>query len=184
MRLLFLICFLLCLTKAHAAEAPANCESLLAQEMVILPNTTLEVFDRTPDKGWRVLEAAKCYAQAEEIITRYLVNHEWQSSLHLHLGQLQLRQEKRPNAATSFRNALRKGDGATGPFKFNEFALALAAFAEHDRIAFDKNVAVVSAGTENFGNRQNMRLLKALAENFDAKYVEILAVLEKSSTSK
>jgi hypothetical protein len=162
-----------------AADSALSCDVIFGQEAAALSTITLDQFDRTPGRGWRVLNDAKCYSQAEELLNQYLLNHEPQSSLYLHLGQIQLREEKRTAAASNFRKALR--EGGSGEFKFNDFSLALAAYAEQDRIAFEKHTAIVAAHTANFGNRQNMNLLNALADNFTKKYTEILAILAKEN---
>ncbi len=184
MRILLFVFLVLELDLSRAADTHGNCEALLTQAVGTLPEITLEQFDRTEGKGWRVLETAKCYPEAEVLLTQYLATHEPQSSLFLHLGQMQLRQEKRGAAAASLQKSLRPSEQPNSPFKFNAFVSALIAFTEQDRPRFDVHFAVVHAGSDNFGNRQNMRLLSALSENFNAKYLDILAVLEKNPLKK
>jgi hypothetical protein len=113
------------------------------------------------------LVEGKCFSEVEEILKKYVVLNGPQSSLWMHLGQGQLKLNKRGDAAESFKASLRQGSASEDEFKFNDFALALAAYALHDRVQFDLHVAVGAAGSENLGNRQNMKFLAELQENFD-----------------
>lgn len=183
MPLYLLIFFFIIFSNCFASESLPSCKTTLAEELHALPTMTLELFDRTPGKGWRVLETAKCYPQAEDLLKRYIAMHGPQSSLYLHLGQIQLRQENRIAAADSFQKSLRQGEKTTDSFKFNDFVSALTAYAERDRARFDKHINVVKAGIDNYGNRQNMRLLNALADNFEANYNDVLSILEKIPVS-
>jgi hypothetical protein len=162
-------------TLAFASEdETSSCSQLERQALLQLPRESIEIFDRTPGRGWRVLADIGCFQESEHLIAKYLEEHGEQSSLRIHIAQMQLRQGKNDAAAINFRKSVRHDERPDTPFKFNDFVLALAAFSLRDRVQFDAHHAVLRSGAENFGNRQNLRLLDAIAASFDKPYLTIL----------
>ncbi|MDN2671828.1 hypothetical protein OX459_10540 [Janthinobacterium sp. SUN026] len=158
-----------------AMSAPiADCPAELARQTAQVASMSLKEFDLTPDSGWRVLADAQCFSEAESILKRYLESNGPQSSLFIHLGQIELRLDKRVEAERNFMLALRPGDSANLPFKFNDFVLALAAYAAGDRTKFLTHYAIIERHAENIGNGRNLKLLTAIRDNFDRKYLDIL----------
>ncbi len=151
-----------------------ECMQRYHEQAQLLRNMDLTAFDRTNGKGWRVLADASCFAQAERLIQDFQALHDGAPSLDIHLGQMQLRQEKRAEAARSFKSAVRP-DRADAEFKYNDFVLALAAYAERNRAAFEQHMSEVQKFPENFGNKMNLRLLHQISDRFDESYLAILA---------
>lgn len=151
-----------------------DCSRLYDEQAGQIQSIDLNTFDRTQGKGWRVLADAACFAQAERLILDFNAAHGSQPSLYVHLGQMQLRQEKRADAARNFKLAVRS-DRADSEFRYNDFVLALAAYAERDRSAFDAHLAAVRQFPENFGNKMNLRLLDQVSAHFDEDYLKVLA---------
>ncbi|MET0856888.1 MAG: hypothetical protein ABWY27_09070 [Telluria sp.] len=158
-------------------DGTTSCLQLERQALSQLPRESVETFDRTAGSGWRALADIGCFRESEHLIAKYLEEHGEQSSLRIHIAQMQLRQGKNEAAAANFRKSLRQDERPDTPFKFNDFVLALAAFSLHDRVQFDAHHAVLRNGAENFGNRQNLRLLDAIASSFDKPYLTILNAL-------
>ncbi len=171
----------------NAGTDPAtDCAALAASSHAASQNMDYQAFDQTQQQGWRVLQDAGCFAEAENLMQAFAASHtpeneRARAALQLHIGQMQLRQDKRSAAARSFRQAVRAdGDGA---FKFNDFALALAAWAENQPQAFARHQAVLRSAQDNPGNRINLRLLDAMEAHFGQPYNLVLQVMAARATA-
>lgn len=163
---------------AHAQDlARPECKALEQTESARLPTATLKEFDYTMGSGWRVLADNGCVEQAETLIAKYIELHGEQSSLRVHLGQMELRLGKKELAAINLTKSLRSNEAHDAAFKFNDFISALIAYARNDEKSFNSHYQVVKEHDDNFGNKQNLRLLTAISLNFNRPYNDILDTL-------
>lgn len=159
----------------YAQAGPIDdCNAEFSRQMATLSSVSLNDFDRKVDSGWRLLADAKCFGDARKIIKEYMRENGQQPSLFLHLGQIELRMAMRTEAEESFKNAIKKDEPGDSKFKFNDFSLALAAYAAADFQEFKKHYDVVEKNSDNFGNKMNLKLLNSIRENFNQPYLEIL----------
>ncbi|MGK5026937.1 hypothetical protein [Janthinobacterium sp. RB2R34] len=61
--------------------------------------------------------------------------------------------------------ALRENEKIDEKFKFNDFFLALAAYAENDIQKFNQHYKVIEENSDNFSNKMNLKLLKLYGIN-------------------
>ena len=137
-----------------------DCHAEYSRQASTSSSLSLVDFDQKTNSGWRVLADARCFEEAGKMIKQYIEINGPQSSLFLHLGQIELRLDRRSEAKESFLLALRENEKNDEKFKFNDFSLALAAYAAGDIQEFNKHYEIIEENSENFGNKMNLKLLK------------------------
>lgn len=82
--------------------------------------------------------------------------------------------DRRSEVKESVILALRENEKIDEKFKFNDFFLALAAYAENDIQKFNQHYKVIEENSDNFSNKMNLKLLKFIRDKFNDSYLKIL----------
>lgn len=151
----------------------AECDSLLMSGLSNDLKLTYEQFDQTPGKGWRMLEAEKCYGEAAILLDRYMHdNNANQTSLKWHLLQMYAFSNQSNKALEIVSQVLIPNEKQSNSlFLWNDYVLATAGFLENDlsKLKLHRdNLAKYGKGFKP--NEMNLVTLDRLIGNFGQTY--------------
>ncbi len=170
-RLIVLLLIFLYVPVINACELSPN----KAQELMQL---SLEKFDYTPNDGWRPYSESGCNEVAIKLIAMYIKEHGEVKSLSFHLGQLYLRVNQYDSAKESFKKSLSKTQKETDILKWNEFVYSYIYYIEKDSKKLQKQIEVIEAGSDFWGNKANLKVANLLLKNINNLYADILKLME------
>ncbi|RYD15180.1 MAG: hypothetical protein EOP90_09560 [Lysobacteraceae bacterium] len=161
-----------------ASSAASGCAALFRERVAADLDLPYDTFDQTEGHGFRILAAAGCPAEAADLIEAWIAkNKTTRRSLDWHIAQMRAEAGATEAAIAAARRSLISADEArTNAFKWNDYVLAVIAFLQRDRAAFDRHRDVLAAAADaHAGNAMNLRFIDRLEAGFGGSYAAALA---------
>ena len=159
-------------------SATGGCAALYRERLAVDLDLPYETFDQTEGRGFRILAGAGCPAEAADLIEAWVAkNATTRRSLDWHIAQMRAEAGATDAAVAAAKRSLISDDEArANAFKWNDYVLAVIAFLQQDRAAFDRHRTVLATAADaHAGNAMNLRFLDRLAAGFGGSYAAALA---------
>ncbi len=165
-----------------ASSVQADCQSLLAEQLKSDLSLSYQAFDQTPDAGWRVLQAQRCYSEAAVLIEAWMAQSKTQpNSVKWHLLQMHAYADNRPQALKLVPQLLFTAEQQQkSPFLWNDYVLATAAFLQRDLAALKLHREQLAQGSKIKPNALNLAAVDRLIHGFHLSYQQAYDAAEPS----
>jgi len=140
-------------------------------------NQDYRSFNKDPNSGWRKVAQEEGFAEAGDLIDRYLKKHKDLGSsqtvnLNFHAGQMFAFANNYETALERFKNAKYDPEPEGIPIRWNAYVDSTIAFLKKDKIKLLECRNQIANGPKISGKIPNLDVVDSLIKNFDKPYFE------------